>query len=75
MYCDRQPQHEGGITGAAGGRKRRWTRKEVALVEVFGGGRGEQQQEREGDSAKGSQLHQIGHQWSNDNARPEKKNV
>lgn len=24
MYCDRQPQHEGGITGTAGGRKSRW---------------------------------------------------
>lgn len=35
MYCDRQPQHEGGITGAAGGRRRRRWRKEVLLVEVF----------------------------------------
>lgn len=45
MYCDRQPQHEGGITGAAGGRKRRrrW-RKEVLLVEVF--------KDREGGSAR-----------------------
>lgn len=49
MYCDRQPQHEGGITGVAGGRKRRWTRKEVALVEVVGG---KQRQERDGVQLK-----------------------
>lgn len=49
VYCDRQPQHEGGITGATRGRRRRsWrTRREVGEGLQGVDGRG-QRRDREG---------------------------
>lgn len=63
VYCDRQPQHEGGITGVARGRKRRFRmRKEVVvLVEVFkdreqGSARVLHYTRRENHTTKGTNL-------------------